>query len=189
MGVKFEKDFELVQKVLEGDKKSWDALFFDILKPYIEGMCGKAFMPDHVESFKESVMEAIYLIYSNLSKYRGEAKITSWCYYYILEAIRKEKNKIRDAEKSVELDGMVLSGNFVGNEEEKIYREFMVKKIEDTLSKLNKNYRRAIELHLIDGYTVPQIADMEGVSVNTVKSWLKRGKKKLKKLLEEDDVR
>ena len=188
MDKKFEEDFQLVQNVLNGDKKSWDALFFDILKPYIEGMCAKAFLPEHREHFNESVMEAIFLIYSNLSKYRGDAKITSWCYFYILEAIRKERNKIKDLKKKIEIGELVDSREFALNEEEKIQREFMVKKIEVALSKLNENYRRAIELHIIDGYTVPQIAEMERVSVNTVKSWLKRGKKALKKILEEEDV-
>ncbi len=184
MGKKFEKDYELVQRVIEGDKKSWDALFFGKLKPYIEGMCAKAFLPEHREHFRESVMEAIYLIYSNLSKYRGEAKITSWCYFYILEAIRKEREKLKQSDKKVDIEHIVDNKNFATYEEEKIYKKFMVKKIEQSLSKLNKNYRKAIELHIIDGYTVSQIAEMEDVSVNTVKSWLKRGKKALKKILE-----
>ncbi len=186
MKKEFKEDFQLVQNVLKGDKNSWDALFLNILKPYIEGMCAKAFLPKHRESFKDSVMEAIYLIYSNLKKYRGDAKITSWCYYYVLEAIRKEREKLIFREKSVEIEDIIENREFSSSDEENIIKKFMYKKIEKSLLKLNKNYRRAILLHFVEGYSIPQISKMEKVSENTVKSWLKRGKKKLKKIIEEE---
>lgn len=52
---------------------------------------------------------------------------------------------------------------------------------------LPENYRNVIYLYYYEGYTVPEIASIIGKSVNTVSSWLTRGRKKLKLIIEEEN--
>lgn len=54
----------------------------------------------------------------------------------------------------------------------------------EALNRLNKNYRVAIYLHYYEGYSVAEIAEMLGISESNVKARLKRGRDKLRAVLE-----
>jgi RNA polymerase sigma-70 factor (ECF subfamily) len=55
----------------------------------------------------------------------------------------------------------------------------------DELRRLPGQYRDTLYLYYYEGYSVPQIAKLLDTPENTVSSWLTRGRKKLKTLLEE----
>lgn len=55
----------------------------------------------------------------------------------------------------------------------------------DELWKLPPDYRNVIYLHFYEGYTLTEIARILNRNENTVGSWLRRAKKKLKNLLVE----
>ena len=57
--------------------------------------------------------------------------------------------------------------------------------VEKVLSELNENYRKAIVLCDIEGMKRSEAAEAVGVSIDTVGSWLFRGRKKFHKLLKE----
>ena len=52
------------------------------------------------------------------------------------------------------------------------------------LNRLNVNYRTVIYLHYYEGYSVAEIAEMLKISESNVKARLKRGRDKLKSILE-----
>ena len=54
----------------------------------------------------------------------------------------------------------------------------------EALNRLNKNYRVAIYLHYYEGYSVAEIAEMLNISESNVKARLKRGRDKLRSILE-----
>ena len=54
----------------------------------------------------------------------------------------------------------------------------------DVLNRLNVNYRTVIYLHYYEGYSVAEIAEMLKISESNVKARLKRGRDKLKSILE-----
>ena len=54
----------------------------------------------------------------------------------------------------------------------------------DMLNRLNVNYRTVIYLHYYEGYSVAEIAEMLKISESNVKARLKRGRDKLKSILE-----
>lgn len=54
----------------------------------------------------------------------------------------------------------------------------------DMLNSLNVNYRTVIYLHYYEGYSVAEIAKMLKISESNVKARLKRGRDKLKSILE-----
>lgn len=54
----------------------------------------------------------------------------------------------------------------------------------DVLNSLNANYRTVIYLHYYEGYSVAEIAAMLKISESNVKARLKRGRDKLKSILE-----
>lgn len=54
----------------------------------------------------------------------------------------------------------------------------------EALNRLNKNYRAAIYLHYYEGYSVAEISSLLGISESNVKARLKRGRDKLRSILE-----
>ena len=58
-----------------------------------------------------------------------------------------------------------------------------VKEVLDAMSDLDDPPRTPVYLALYEGYTAPEIASMLDVPVNTVYSWIARGKKTLKEAL------
>jgi RNA polymerase sigma-70 factor, ECF subfamily len=55
--------------------------------------------------------------------------------------------------------------------------------LEQLLGELNESERTALLLHEIDGYTAQQIAQIQGVRLNTVSTRIHRARKKLKAVL------
>ena len=58
-----------------------------------------------------------------------------------------------------------------------------VKEVLDAMSDLDDPPRTPVYLALYEGYTAPEIASMLDAPVNTVYSWIARGKKTLKEAL------
>lgn len=58
----------------------------------------------------------------------------------------------------------------------------------EAISKIDEKYRIPIILFYIEGYSVREISEILESTEGTVKSWLSRGRMKLKKLLEEDGI-
>ena len=54
----------------------------------------------------------------------------------------------------------------------------------EALNRINKNYRAVIYLHYYEGYSVAEIGKMLSISESNVKARLKRGRDKLKGILE-----
>lgn len=57
------------------------------------------------------------------------------------------------------------------------------KEVLEAVLRLPEKYRRVIYLHFYEGYTAPQIGEMLGKNVNTVYTYIQRGKKLLIKEL------
>lgn len=61
------------------------------------------------------------------------------------------------------------------------------KAVMEEIWELPDNYRNVIYLYYYEGYTVPEISMIMGKNTNTVSSWLTRGRKKLKFIIEEEN--
>lgn len=176
-------ELELARRALAGDKEAWDALFSGILQPYINGLAAKMFLPQNPDLFEEASLEAVYLVYANLHRFRGEAKLTTWSYFYIMQAISKGWKHMKKARQTTGIDEegvLERSGAVEWSPEQKLEQRFLMLKIEEALAGMSPIYRRAIEWQVLQGLTPAEIAAREGVGIQTVKSWLKRARKKLK---------
>ncbi len=56
----------------------------------------------------------------------------------------------------------------------------------ELLKKLDGKYRDALYLHYYEGYKTSEIAEIYGVTANTAATWLKRGREKLRLVIEEE---
>lgn len=74
----------------------------------------------------------------------------------------------------------------VGLTEEWTARNESQTNILDLIGKLDPKYRDAIYLHYFEGYQTAEIAGIYKVTPNTVATWLRRGRERLKLVIEEE---
>lgn len=71
--------------------------------------------------------------------------------------------------------------------DEKMVQEQQSKSnVMELLRGLNWKYRDALYLHYFEGYKAAEIAEIYGTTTSTVNTWLKRGREKLKLIIEEE---
>ena len=76
---------------------------------------------------------------------------------------------------------------FVGEDGNQGLRNVQSAQLLEALMKLDENYRMALYLKYYEGYTATQIAQLRGLTENTVYTHLARGRSMLKEVLTDDE--
>lgn len=130
---------------------------------------------------EDAVSQAIVNGFSRLSSLKKDEYAKTWlirieirecCRLYRLRR-REESYEIYEDKQA----GRPGTGMYCGNEE---YSELYL-----AMQELALEYRVALVLYYLDGYSIKEIAEIQKTTAGTVKSRLSRGRQKLKKLLTE----
>jgi RNA polymerase sigma-70 factor (ECF subfamily) len=128
----------------------------------------------------EDITQEVFMkLMKEVGGFAGDEHIKAWL-------IRVTINKCKDYFRSSRfrsnvafteenLPGGYYADSYPGLEDRQVFAE---------LRKLPSKYRNVIYLHYIEEYSVPEIAKLLGANENTVSSWLRRAKRKLKMNLE-----
>ena len=133
----------------------------------------------NVEDANDLLQEGFIKIFKNLGKFRGEGSFEGWmrriCVNTSIEHFRKkvklynvtevQENTIEDAELNV-LDSLAEKDIII------------------LVNELSPGYKAVFNMHVIEGYSHKEIADILGITEGTSKSQLARAKGVLKKFLE-----
>ena len=151
------------------------------------------------ENEAEDVTQETFVRVSQaLENFRGESKLSTWLYRIATNAAldrlrspsfqRIAQKKLSDdsIEKSeVEAgDKDIRTGEKAPSVEQQFVRKEMNKCIRDFIEELQENYRTAVVLSELEGLKNTEIAEVLGVSLDTIKIRLHRARAKLKKELE-----
>ncbi|MEG0071740.1 MAG: RNA polymerase sigma factor [Raoultibacter sp.] len=129
----------------------------------------------------QDAFQEVFLKYAlNEATYRDEEHRKAWL---IRVAINTCKDMLRAAHrKNVSLDESLENGrdSFVSHQES---LGFAAREVLDAMDNLGDPPKTPVYLALYEGYTAPEIAAMLDAPVNTVYSWIARGKQQLKEAL------
>ena len=129
-----------------------------------------------------------------LPDFKGDAKLSTWI-YRIATNVATDRMRSRSFQESrsgkatphdeqlIE-ESVDLTGEKKPSVEKQAMREEMSSCVHDYINSLPENYRAAVTLSEIGGLTNKEIAEMLGLTVETVKIRLHRGRAKLKEKLE-----
>lgn len=151
------------------------------------------------ESEAEDVTQEIFVKVSQaLENFRGESKLSTWLYRIAtntaLDRLRSPSFQ-RIAQKKLSDDSIeksevepedkdISTGEKTPSVEQQFVRKEMNKCIRDFIEELPENYRAVVVLSELEGLSNTEIAEILGVTLDTVKIRLHRARAKLKKELE-----
>lgn len=131
------------------------------------------------EIAKDMVQNTFIKCYKNLDSFRFDSQIKTWLYRITI-------NECKDYLKSwnykmVQVKGFIneTAKSILPSTEKTVIDKYNNEEIKDTLFSLPKMYREVVYLYYYDSLTTEDIARVLGISVNTVKTRLRRAKQKL----------
>lgn len=128
---------------------------------------------------EDIAQEAFVKAYVEIRRYdSSKSRFSTWLYRIAtnlaLDYLRKQKRKM--TVEDVEALAEATMPTYLEDEE----REALRKAVE---SLVPPEYRRVIEAYYWDGKSYQEIAELEGVPLNTARTWLRRAKLRLKEEL------
>jgi RNA polymerase sigma-70 factor (ECF subfamily) len=173
-----ENDRELVHNALQGNQKA----FRQIVERYhatayavVRGILGDS---DEVDD----VLQNVYVkIYRGLAGFRGESRLSTWIYQIARNEAINAVRKRRPVATPVE-DVAVPAGEDA-SPEVRFGRRELSERMEAAMAAMDENYRMVLELRYMGERSYEEIAEMMGLPIGTVKTYIYRGKVQLKKIL------
>ena len=184
-----EKDVQLIRRILSGD----DAAFNALVRKHQKGIHALVWRKVGDFHIAEEITQDTFLqVYKNLAQLKNPNQFSGWMYVIASRLCLKwlQKNKNTSAMQSLE-DTPVAEieessyTHYVSEQqltESTERRREIVKKL---LAKLPESERTVVTLHFLGEMTAKEIGKLLGVSVNTIKSRLRRGRKRLQEQQEE----
>ena len=184
-----EKDVQLIRRILSGD----DAAFNILVRKHQKGIHALAWRKVGDFHIAEEIVQDTFLqVYKNLAQLKNPNQFSGWMYVIASRLCLKwlQKNKNKSAMQSLEDTPMAeieesSYTHYVSEQrltESTERRHELVKKL---LAKLPESERTVVTLHFLGEMTAKEIGKLLGVSVNTIKSRLRRGRKRLQEQQEE----
>ena len=184
-------DTALVEAALKGSTQAWEKL----VRRYEDRIFKQGLRLTGNRSDAMDLMQEVFLgVYRNLHRFRGDAKFSSWIFRIAHNKaidMNRRKRLMPFVANSDEHDGDMLD-NFPGHSsfeaEEVLIERQGNKAILSMLAELPMSQRLIIELKIFQSQTFEDIASIQEVSVNTVKTRFYSALKKLKAISEKKNV-
>ena len=182
-------DIQLIRRILSGDDEAFNAL----VRKHQKGIHALAWRKVGDFHIAEEIVQDTFLqVYKNLAQLKNPNQFSGWMYVIASRLCLKwiQKNKNTSAIQSLEdtpVEEIEESSytHYVSEQrltERTERRHELVKKL---LAKLPESERTVVTLHFLGEMTAKEIGKFLGVSVNTIKSRLRRGRKRLQEQREE----
>lgn len=176
---------ELVAKARRGDSDAFAQLYSAIYKElYYYALCNLNNSEDAADAVSDAVLDA----FSGIKNLRNEDAFKGWMIRILTAKIkRKQAEYINQREYIISLS----SEDFGGEDDRELEipeRESKYEGIEllEHLESLTHNEKMCFTLSVLYGYTSDEISKITGINSATVRSYLSRGKAKIRRLIGEE---
>jgi RNA polymerase sigma-70 factor, ECF subfamily len=173
---------ELIESVRAGDREA----FYELVRPYERMVYATAIsVVKNTADAEEVAQEAVLKAFSGLSRFRGEAKFSTW----LLQITYNEaKMKLRKARSHLyeSLGGQPPNGegDFWPRDyadwrpipSELLEQNEVCKAVQDAINSLNPSYREVLVLRDIQNLTIKETTAILGISEANVKTRLHRAR-------------
>jgi RNA polymerase sigma-70 factor (ECF subfamily) len=134
---------------------------------------------ENAEDANDVLQEGFIKVYKNLDKFRGDGSFEGWVRrIFINTSIEHYRKKVKLYNVSEVQETTVEDTDLSALD------SLAVKDIMNIINELSPGYKQIFNLHVVEGYSHKEIADMLGITEGTSKSQLARAKGVLKKIIE-----
>lgn len=120
----------------------------------------------------KDVFQDVFLkLYKCRKKFSSQEEIRAWLIRVTIHACIDEERKFWKRRRT-QLEDVFAAES---KKEERLLLEYLME--------LSSSQRNALYLYYYEGYSVKEIAELMKAKENTVKSWMKRGREELKRML------
>jgi RNA polymerase sigma-70 factor (ECF subfamily) len=177
-------DTQIIERTLGGEPDAFNVLVRR-WERHIYGLSLRMLGRD--EEARDATQETFLSAYRNLSKFRGEAKFSSWIYRIALNICN---TRLRSRTKNaISIEEQYESVGFeIADETEDlgsgIQQEQITRYVRRALQALPAEMRQVIIMKEYEGLKFAEIAEILGIPISTVKTRMYTGLNELKKRLE-----
>jgi RNA polymerase sigma-70 factor, ECF subfamily len=176
------EDSQIIERTLGGEPEAFNFLVRR-WERQIYGLTLRMLGRD--EDARDATQETFLSAYRNLSKFRGEAKFSSWIYRIALNICN---TKLRTRRNAVSLDEQWEATGFevaadIEDLSSGIQQEQIAKHVRRALQALPPDMRQVIIMKEYDGLKFAEIAEVLGIPLSTVKTRMYTGLSELRKRL------
>jgi RNA polymerase sigma-70 factor (ECF subfamily) len=177
-------DTQIIERTLGGEPDAFNALVRR-WERHIYGLTLRMLGRD--DEARDATQETFLSAYRNLSKFRGEAKFSSWIYRIALNICNtrlrgRSKNAI-SIEEQYETVGFEIADD-TDDLGSGIQQEQVTRYVRRALQALPAEMRQVIVMKEYEGLKFAEIAEILGIPISTVKTRMYTGLNELKKRLE-----
>ena len=172
-------DIKLVSRAKKGDKAAFNELYEQL---YPELYRYAAWFMGSESYATEALLDATLTVWQKLPQLRKEENFKAW-YYKILSNCCKKIARDNLKNSYIPLDD---TENFLAEENALSYEDKAT--LQWAMTQLRDDEKEIILLAVCGGYTSAEIGKQVGKSDGTVRSILSRGLKKLKKLMDTEEL-
>ena len=167
---------DLIRGCIDGNRQMQEILYRKF-SPKMYGVCLR--YSGNVEDANDLLQEGFIKIFNNLGKFRGEGSFEGWIRrIFVNTSIEHFRKKVKLYNVSE------VQENTIEDIELNVFDSMAEKDIIFLVNELSPGYKAVFNMHVIEGYSHKEIADILGITEGTSKSQLARAKGVLKKSLE-----
>jgi len=191
-----ETDRTLINRILGGNLNA----FKDLVESYQKLVVHVVFRLISRQEDREEICQEVFIkVYQNLSGFKFQSKLSTWigriAYTTTINYLRKAKIQgnieFRNSPNNNEIednnhDPLVMIHSDDLNPIETVERQETSKLIHKNIEKLPSPYQTIITLYHLEQMSYQEISEIMDLPEGTVKSYLFRGRKKLKESIEKE---
>jgi len=167
---------DLINGCIKGDAQM-QRLLYDQFSAKMYGVCLR--YAENTEDANDVMQEGFIKVYKSLSKFRAEGSFEGWIRRIFINT------SIEHFRKKVKLYNVTeIQENTIEDSELDVLDSLATKDILNIINKLSPGYKQVFNMHVVEGYSHKEIADLLGITEGTSKSQLARAKGVLKKMIE-----
>lgn len=169
---------DLIKGCIDGDRQM-QKILYQTFSSKMYGVCLR--YSENVEDANDILQEGFIKVYKNIHKFRSEGSFEGWVRrIFINTSIEHFRKKIK-FNNITEVQENTVEDNSVN-----VFDTLSAKDIIKTINQLSPGYKAVFNMHVIEGYSHKEIAEILGITEGTSKSQLARAKGILKKMISTD---
>lgn len=178
-------DVQLLDQIAQGDRDAFSKLYLKY-QPKLVSYCARL-LRDDVAQAADIVDDALFDVWRSAGKFAGKSKPSTWIYSItrnkLVSWLRKTTEVTLDDERI-----MLSMVDSAATPEESSEQEDMKHQLIRLMDHLTDEHRDVLRLTYFEEKSVKEVAEMLGISDNTVKTRMFYARKRLGQLLEKAGI-